>query len=73
MMNTANRAEESIYHAARQFADAEKLSAYLDLACDGDPVMRKRIESLLRVTPEAEDFLDRNAVITVFDAANFSS
>ena len=61
-MNTASPAEEAIYNAARQFADPEKLSAYLDLACDGNPAMRKRIESLLRATPEAEDFFDRNAV-----------
>ncbi|MEI6784873.1 MAG: serine/threonine-protein kinase, partial [Verrucomicrobiota bacterium] len=61
-MNTASPAEEAIYNAARQFADPEKLSAYLDLACDGNPAMRKRIESLLRATPGAEDFFDRNAV-----------
>ena len=61
-MNTASPAEEAIYNAARQFTDPQKLSAYLDLACDGDPAMRKRIESLLRATPAAEGFFDRNAV-----------
>ena len=61
-MNTASPAEEAIYNAARQFANPEKLSAYLDLAFDGSPAMRNRIESLLRATPEAEDFFDRNAV-----------
>ena len=61
-MNTASPAEEAIYNAARQFGDPEKLSSYLDLACDGNPSMRKRIESLLRATPEAEGFFARNAV-----------
>jgi len=61
-MNIASPAEEAIYNAARQFADPEKLSAYLDLACDGNPAMRKRIENLLRATPEAEAFFGRSAV-----------
>jgi WD40 repeat protein/serine/threonine protein kinase len=61
-MNTASPAEEAIYNAARQFADPEKLSAYLDLACNGNQAMRKRIESLLRATPEAEGFFGRSAV-----------
>ncbi len=61
-MNTASPAEEAIYNAARHFADPEKLSAYLDLACDGNPAMRQRIESLLRATPEAEGFFGRSAV-----------
>jgi WD40 repeat protein/serine/threonine protein kinase len=61
-MNTASPAEEAIYNAARQFADPEKLSAYLDLACNGNQAMRKRIESLLRGTPEAEAFFGRSAV-----------
>jgi len=61
-MNTASPAEEAIYNAARQFTDPQKLSAYLDLACEGNPAMRERIASLLRATPAAEDFFDRNAV-----------
>ncbi|MHC1764346.1 MAG: protein kinase [Verrucomicrobiia bacterium] len=61
-MNTASPAEEAIYNAARQFTDPEKLSAYLDLACDGNPAMRERITRLLRATPAADHFFDRNAV-----------
>ena len=61
-MNTASPAEEAIYNAARQFAEPEKLSVYLDLACNGNQAMRKRIESLLRATPEAEGFFGRSAV-----------
>ena len=64
-MNIASPAEEAIYNAARHFAGPEKLSAYLDLASDGNPAMRQRIESLLRATPEAEGFFDRNAVKNV--------
>jgi len=59
---TASPAEEAVFNAARQFADPQKLSAYLDLACDGNPAMRKRIESLLRATSAADDFFDRRAV-----------
>ncbi|MCL4177893.1 MAG: protein kinase [Verrucomicrobia bacterium] len=61
-MTTASPAEEAIYNAARQFADPERLSAYLDFACEGNPPMRERIASLLRATPAAEDFFGRNAV-----------
>jgi eukaryotic-like serine/threonine-protein kinase len=54
--------EEVIFNAARQFADAEKLRQYLDLACEGKPAMRQRIERLLGTAREADSFFGRNAV-----------
>lgn len=49
--------EETIFHAALQFGDPAKRSAYLDLACDGDPALRGRMEKLLALEPGAEDVL----------------
>jgi WD40 repeat protein len=60
-MNELDPTEEVIFNAARQFADAEKLRQYLDLACDGEPEMRQRIERLLDRAPEADSFFGRNA------------
>jgi eukaryotic-like serine/threonine-protein kinase len=62
IMNTTSPAEEAIYNAARQFTDAEKLSAYLDLTCEGNAALRERIARLLRARGGADDFFDRNAV-----------
>src|SRR5881409_3624145 len=59
-MNGADPAEEAIFSAARFFRDSEKLSAYLDLACDGNPELRRRIERLLGAAPDADDFFERN-------------
>src|SRR5438876_733655 len=59
-MNGADPAEEAIFSAARFFRDSEKLSAYLDLACDGNPELRQRIERLLGAAPDADDFFERN-------------
>jgi hypothetical protein len=61
-MNELDPREEVIFNAARQFADAEKLRQYLDLACEGEPEMRQRIERLLGTAPEADSFFGRNAV-----------
>ncbi len=59
-MNGEDPAEEAIFSAARFFRDSEKLSAYLDLACDGNPELRRRIERLLGAAPDADDFFERN-------------
>ena len=39
--------EETIFSAAVQLGDAGKRAIYLDLACEGDPALRARIEGLL--------------------------
>jgi WD40 repeat protein len=60
-MNELDPREEVIFNAARQLADAEKLRQYLDLACEGEPEMRQRIERMLGTSPEADSFFGRNA------------
>ncbi len=62
-MKELDPSEEVIFNAAQQFADAEKLRQYLDLACEGKPEMRRRIEGLLANAPQADSFFGRNAVI----------
>jgi len=39
--------EETIFNAAVELRDPAKRTAYLDLACDGDPALRMRLESML--------------------------
>ena len=41
--------EEAIFHIARQLADAESRSTYLDEICAGDQALRERVEALLEV------------------------
>src|SRR4029453_568231 len=58
-MNELGSAEEAIFNAARQFADPNKLRAYLDLACEGKPALREQIERLLGASNDAEAFFGR--------------
>src|SRR6185436_571992 len=72
-MNGADPAEEAIFNVARLLQDSEKLSAYLDLACDGKPELRRRIERLLGAAPAADEFFKRHSapfgqVITPLEA-----
>ncbi len=60
-MTRADQAEEAIFNAARLFSDATKLSAYLDLACESHPDLRRRIERLLGAASGADDFFQRNS------------
>src|SRR2546422_9931402 len=39
--------EETIFNAAVELRDAAKRAAYLELACDGDPALRARLEKML--------------------------
>ena len=39
--------EETIFNAAVELRDPAKRAAYLDLACDGDPALRARLEKML--------------------------
>ena len=60
-MNEPDPAEEVIFNAARQFTDPEKARRYLDLACEGKPEMRQRIERLLGTSAAADCFFKRHA------------
>jgi WD40 repeat protein/serine/threonine protein kinase len=61
--------EEAIFNAARQFADPRQLVAYLDVACEGKPGMRRRLEGSLRASAQADDFFQRQAGAPVGAAA----
>src|SRR2546422_2883090 len=39
--------EETIFNASVELRDAAKRAAYLELACDGDPALRARLEKML--------------------------
>jgi hypothetical protein len=39
--------EETIFNAAVELRDPDKRATYLDLACEGDPVLRARLEKML--------------------------
>src|SRR6185436_12707738 len=39
--------EETIFNVAVELREPSKRSAYLDLACDGDPALRARLEKML--------------------------
>src|SRR5262245_38470967 len=60
-MTGPDQLEEAIFNAARQFAEPDQLRTYLDAACQNNPEMRQRIERLLGVAPEADDFFQRHA------------
>jgi eukaryotic-like serine/threonine-protein kinase len=60
-MSEPDPAEEVIFNAARQFTDPTKAAKYLDLACEGKPEMRERIQGLLQASAEADSFFGRHA------------
>ncbi len=47
---------EDLYDAARLQADPDRRAAYLEAACAGDAHLRDRLEALLSLEPEAEEF-----------------
>src|SRR5690242_15954027 len=50
--------ERDIFTAAREKADPAARSAYLDVACAGNPALRARVEALLRAHDRADSLLD---------------
>ncbi|HEY2714453.1 MAG TPA: protein kinase [Chthoniobacterales bacterium] len=48
---------ETIFHAACE-CEPDKVSSYLDTACGGDDLLRERVESLLRSSQWATDFIE---------------
>src|SRR5512147_781843 len=50
-----------IYHAASEL-ETEHVSDFLDIACDGDPALRREIESLLAAGNEADDFISEPVI-----------
>src|ERR1043166_6271518 len=62
-MSHTDSTEETIFEAARQFGDAEKRAAYLDLACGKDQALRQRIEELLRAGRRAKGFFQKQGAM----------
>jgi eukaryotic-like serine/threonine-protein kinase len=48
--------EETIFNAAVELRDTAKRAAYLDLACDGEPALRARLEKMLAA--DGDSFLE---------------
>ena len=63
-MSETDPLEEVIFNAARQFGDTDKRGQYLDLACEGRPELRQRIERLLESSGEADAFFGRKAAFS---------
>ena len=54
--------EREIFAAARERPDPGARSAYLDTACDGESVLRERVEVLLRAHDRPDSLLDAPAL-----------
>src|SRR5262245_56924100 len=53
-MNDRERQEEALFEAARRLADPRQRAAFLDIACAGNPALRKQLADLLAAQGEAE-------------------
>lgn len=49
--------EERIFHTARKIENSDARSEYLDQVCAGDQALRERVEALLQVHEQEEQFL----------------
>src|SRR6516225_1481832 len=56
---------DRIFWDAAQIASAEERHAYLERACAGDTLLRQRVEKLLEVQSQAEDYLESPAAALV--------
>src|SRR5262245_59638129 len=52
---------EGLFNAARQLRDPGQRQAFLTAACAGQPDLRRRLDRLPTVQPEADDFFDRSS------------
>jgi hypothetical protein len=57
-MTTVKQQEEALFEAARNLSGLPARNAFLDQACAGEPELRERIETLLKVEVEADDFFN---------------
>src|SRR6516164_7858856 len=55
-MSTAIGREESLFDEARELTDPARRRAFLDRACKGDMMLRKKIEKLLVACERADEF-----------------
>ncbi len=58
MMTREALPEESVFHVARRIASPDARECYLSEACGNDLVLRRRVEALLNVSVDDDDFLE---------------
>src|SRR5256885_14208892 len=64
--------EETIFNAAIELRDPAKRAAYLELACDGDPALRARLEKMLAA--DGDSFFEKPIPSPLLaDAAPFAA
>lgn len=68
-MDTPKLDEEAIFNTARQLQAPTERQRYLDEACGADPVLRARVDALLRVFEQEQSFLESPAVTVRAPAA----
>ena len=56
-MSSPQLDEERIFHVARRIHDSDARADYLDQICAGDQALRERVEALLDVAVQDQDFL----------------
>src|SRR5260221_8833077 len=59
--------EETIFNAAVELREPAKRAAYLELACDGDPALRARLEKMLAA--DADSFFEKPIPVPLPDDA----
>jgi serine/threonine protein kinase/WD40 repeat protein len=57
-----HKKEEALFNAAQELTDARQRAAFLDAVCGGDVELRRRLDGLFAVWPEADDFFAKPAV-----------
>ena len=60
-MTDLKQQEEALFEAAQQLTDAKQRAAFLDAACDGNAELRRRLDGLFTVQPEADSFFEKPA------------
>ena len=55
-MSDLKQIEKAIFDTALELDGAQLRAAFLDQACNGNPVLRSRLEKLLALAPSAEEF-----------------
>jgi eukaryotic-like serine/threonine-protein kinase len=61
---------EAIFFAALEKGSQQERAAYLDLACTGDPELRRHVEKMLAAQAQAGSFLEqpaRSPVVSVYE------
>lgn len=60
-MSSENSSEVTVFLAARKIESAAERAVYLERACDGNSVLRERVEKLLHTSEKESSFLEQPA------------